>query len=189
MHNYFAARQGDLTDENMAQAGFLDMLEKQDEKAMSMFQKRADRFPGPFSLLHVAILADVMKDNQKRDQALQQSSTTAKDSPGLGLFASSLQKAVQKGPDAEPDAKDIDAAIKIADPTDRITIFYLVGRWHQTRGDQDGATSYFRQSIFGFNGYNLDLMLAEDALRQLGVDPLELERAAAPAGQQISLEP
>ncbi len=189
LHDYFAAKQDSLSDEDMIQFACLDILEHKDADAMAMFQKRADKFPGPLSQLHVAVLADAARDAETRDSELQLIPDMPKKVAPLHHFAAALRDAVAIGPDAEPDTKVINTATKNATPADRITICYLAGRWHQTRGDKDGAIAYYRRCFFGFEGYSLDLDLAEDALRQLGVDPLAAERAAAGPEKQISLEP
>jgi tetratricopeptide (TPR) repeat protein len=189
VHEYFAAKQDSLSDEDMIQFACLDILEHKDADAIAMFQKRADKFPGPLSQLHIAVIADSLRDAETRDNALQAIPDKPKAAAPLLHVAAALRDAVKNGPDAEPDTKAINTAMKNATPADRITICYVVGRWHQTRGDKEGAIASFQRCFSGFRGHSLDRDLAEEALRQLGVDPLEIERSMAGPGREISLEP
>ena len=190
LHEYFNSRGDNLSDEDMIQLACLDILEHKEADAIAMFQKRADKFPGPLSPLHIAVLADAAHDADTRDGALESiPAPQRKVVAPLLRFAAALRDVAKVGPDAEPDTKLVNTAAKNATPEDRISICYLAGRWHQTRGDKDGAIALYKRCFFGFKGYSLDLVLAEDALRQFGIDPVEVARAAAGPGKQISLEP
>ena len=190
LNEYFDSRQGNPSSEDLFQLAVLNILEHKEPDAIATFQKREDKYPGPVSSLHIAILADAAHDSDTRDSALESiPAPKPRVIAPLPRFAAALRDAAKVGPDAEPDAKIVNTAVKNAAPADRIMIFYLAGRWHQTRGDKDGAIAYYRRCFFGFKGLSLDQVLAEDALRQLGVDPLEAARAGAGAGKQISLEP
>jgi tetratricopeptide (TPR) repeat protein len=189
LHAYYTERADRLSDEDMNQWACLDVLEKKEDQSLAMFQKHADRDPSPASQLRVAIIADGLMDVEARDEALKKIAARPNMIAPLAHVAAALRDAIKKGADAKPDTAKLNIAIKNAKPEERITICYVAGRFVDQRGDKKAATDYFRRCIFGFTGYSIDLVLAEDALRQRGVDPLELERAAAGPAHQISLEP
>jgi hypothetical protein len=166
-----------LTSEELLRWATLEMLEKDDAAAIKIWKRRMDADPGPVSALHIAILKDADHDFAGRDAALKQIAALPGQSAPLCRFAAILCDAIAAGPDAPPDATAIDKLLLGASPEVQIEVCYLTARYLDSHGHKDQATAYLRRCCIGQYTSHGDLLLAYDALRSRGIDPVEVERA------------
>ncbi len=185
---YFTTRPAPLNSQETLQLACLDMLENRQKEALQVLSQRVTSDPGAISPLHMAIIADAMNDTAARDSAMKVVAALPDQKSTLAKFGAVLNDAMQAG-SATPDTDKIDAILTTADAADRISIFYLAGRYLENHGNSDQAVAFYRRCMFNFSGYNIDLLLDYDALRHHGLDPMKLEQAVAGPTTRTSLEP
>jgi hypothetical protein len=99
----------------------------------------------------------------------------------ISRLAAIFQNALAAGPQAAPDFTAIDTLANALTPEFKVTAFYLTAQYLDQHGQKEKALEYLRRCVTGGDSYNyFDLVLADDALRHHGVDPLELERSVRP---------
>jgi tetratricopeptide (TPR) repeat protein len=186
LREYLAANADKTDDEHLLDAAALNIFDKNYRQALSIFRRRMAQNPGPNSGLHIALLDDTLHDNESRDAALDRVlSLPNKGNVVVGL-ASVFRDAIQAGPTARPDSAAIEAILAKAVEDQPVTICYLTAWFLDNRGQTDAATSYFRRCLSLVHGYDyFDLVLAEDALRNRGLDPVALMRTGQPPREPV----
>jgi tetratricopeptide (TPR) repeat protein len=178
----FQSKSDQLNPEQLAQWASMEMIEKDYVQATKIWQIRMTRNPGPLSALHIAILADQTHDFATRDAELKTISELPDQDSSLCRFAKTLRDTIAAGNTAVPDAKEIDADLAGSQLTENVSAYYLTACFLDQRGKKHLATTYLEKCVTpgpSDRRKNVDQLLAYDALRSRGIDPMALQAATS----------
>jgi tetratricopeptide (TPR) repeat protein len=176
----FQSKSDQLNTEQLAQWASMEMIEKDYVQATKIWQIRMTKNPGPLSALHIAILADETHDIATRDAELKKVSELPDQDSSLCRFAGTLRNTIAAGDTAVPDAKEIDADLAGSQLMEKVSAYYLAACFLDQRGHKDLATTYFEKCVTpgpSDRRENVEQLLAYDALRSRGIDPMALQAA------------
>jgi tetratricopeptide (TPR) repeat protein len=170
--------------------GVFYILEKQPEKALDVFEQEFAKNGNPYMGLHLALLADQLKDAQKRDAALRRISTegpkynriaTGKPRQELIALAALLAKDLAKGGKGEIDLDDADKLRSTGDDAERMNYNYFLAKYLSLHGKTDQAVDYWKQCMTHTSEYgNMhlpDRTLAGAELLRRGITPADYRAA------------
>ncbi|MDP9173196.1 MAG: hypothetical protein M3O30_04925 [Planctomycetota bacterium] len=167
LKNFLDGR-GEGSAKDMLQYATMSIIEGNDANALAMFQRRMSADAGARSGLHIAVLADRMKQHADRDVILRR--VMAMDKTPLIEFAIELQKTFAKGPDAIPDSQAIESILGKSSPEEANEICYFTGQYLAQHGHIEESHGYLKRCLSNYEAENVEFVLAIDSLRKQGVD-------------------
>jgi tetratricopeptide (TPR) repeat protein len=126
--------------------------------------------------LHLALAADAAGDAALRDKALEQVATQPRSARTRDYFISlaKLFQAALAAPKPELDLNAVSQLIDKHEPSTRLYLNEMTGRFLLNRGEKRDAMRYLRAAIQGSTMSGPEFNLAWAALVQLGLDPRTL---------------
>jgi hypothetical protein len=177
----FEEQKDQLNEEELARWAGMEMIQNDNAAAIKVWQQRMSKFPGPLSGLHIALLADAGHGFVARDAEFKIIAQLPDQGSTMCRFVAILRDTVAVGDNAIPDANAIESTVANSTASEQVSVFYLAARYMDLHGHKDLAVPYLKKCCMPGplnRRRNVDQLLAYDALRSRGIDPLALEAAS-----------
>ena len=175
MDDYFAARQGNLSKEDMIQLGCLQIIEQKNSDARQTFERRLKAYPGPVSAIHIAMIDDEMGDAAGRDAMLDRIAAMPEHDTVVGRFAALIRAATKPG-GGSIDTSAVNAILDKCDDSMRGVICAVMAQYLDDHDTSGLSVAYWKRCA-QTRQYGADRLIAETKLRQKGIDPMTLEQS------------
>lgn len=176
------------------------LLEKQSDKASAIIDNGTKKWrkPGPYDFLWQAVVADLVHDHNKRDQAIEQARVLAdklnrdhstgtvnaaktKGPPdgGAGILAELIVKDVAAGGQGNIDVVATEKTTADFQPLLRAWFYYLLGHYLDNQGQHDKAVRCWKQTM-SWPQLDAHRTLAGAMLLEHGVKPADYRSLLRP---------
>jgi tetratricopeptide (TPR) repeat protein len=161
-----------LNSDGFLELGVFQMIEGMPRESLKAFQIRMQKYPGPNSALHIAIVDDELNDPAGFQAALDQIAQLPDHGGSLGKFAALLGQMRHQSSFGASDLKKIDAIAKNQPRDKRDTIYTLSAQFFDDRHLSDEATYCLKKAAPYDAAFSVDRFLAWAKLSDRGIDPM-----------------